>query len=53
MTAKELKKRLSSAGWRIIEGGRHELATHPDASIARPTHTAIIYLFIFMVRIVF
>ncbi len=30
MTAKELKRKLLAAGWRITEGGRHELATNPD-----------------------
>ncbi|MDR2897772.1 MAG: type II toxin-antitoxin system HicA family toxin [Spirochaetaceae bacterium] len=30
MTAKELKRKLVAAGWSIIGGSRHELATHPD-----------------------
>ena len=30
MTAKELKRRLKSAGWTVTQGSRHELATHPD-----------------------
>jgi len=30
MTAKELKKRLKAEGWKIEQGSRHELATHPN-----------------------
>ena len=30
MTAKELKRKLVAAGWVVKEGGRHEIATHPD-----------------------
>ncbi|MDR1136640.1 MAG: type II toxin-antitoxin system HicA family toxin [Clostridiales Family XIII bacterium] len=30
MTAKELKRKLITAGWTITEGSRHELATHPN-----------------------
>lgn len=30
MTAKELKRKLVAAGWMITQGGRHELATHPE-----------------------
>jgi predicted RNA binding protein YcfA (HicA-like mRNA interferase family) len=30
MTAKELRRKLNAAGWTIIEGGNHSLATHPD-----------------------
>jgi len=30
MTAKELKQMLKADGWIIIQGGRHEIATHPD-----------------------
>ena len=30
VTAKELKRKLIAAGWIIIEGGSHSLATHPD-----------------------
>jgi len=30
MTAKELKRDLVAAGWLIKQGGRHELAIHPD-----------------------
>ena len=30
MTAKELKRKLISEGWKISQGGNHELATHPD-----------------------
>ena len=30
MTAKELKRKLIAAGWKIEQGGRHEQATHPD-----------------------
>ena len=30
MTAKELKRKLTAAGWKITEGGNHSLATHPD-----------------------
>ena len=30
MTAKELKRKLIAAGWKIIQGGNHELASHPD-----------------------
>ena len=30
MTAKELKRRLTAEGWIITQGGRHEIATHPD-----------------------
>lgn len=29
MTAKELKRKLIAAGWKITEGGSHSLATHP------------------------
>jgi predicted RNA binding protein YcfA (HicA-like mRNA interferase family) len=30
MTAKELKRKLISEGWKITQGGRHELAIHPE-----------------------
>jgi len=30
MTAKELKRKLIAADWKIEQGGRHEIATHPD-----------------------
>ncbi len=30
MTAKELKRMLLAAGWKITEGSNHSLATHPD-----------------------
>ncbi|MDR2599665.1 MAG: type II toxin-antitoxin system HicA family toxin [Oscillospiraceae bacterium] len=30
MTAKELKRKLKAKGWIIKQGGRHELAIHPD-----------------------
>ncbi|MDR2559734.1 MAG: type II toxin-antitoxin system HicA family toxin [Oscillospiraceae bacterium] len=30
MTAKELKRKLTADGWNITQGGRHELATHPN-----------------------
>ena len=30
MTAKELKRKLIADGWQILQGGRHELAVHPD-----------------------
>ena len=30
MTAKELKRKLKADGWIITQGGRHELATHPN-----------------------
>ena len=30
MTAKELTRKLIAAGWKIEQGGRHAIATHPD-----------------------
>jgi predicted RNA binding protein YcfA (HicA-like mRNA interferase family) len=30
MTAKELKRKLIAEGWLVAQGGKHELATHPD-----------------------
>ena len=30
MTAKELKRILIKDGWKISQGGNHEMATHPD-----------------------
>ncbi|MCL2047588.1 MAG: type II toxin-antitoxin system HicA family toxin [Defluviitaleaceae bacterium] len=42
MTAKEFKKKIKAKGWTIIQGSRHELATHPDKpeiQIAIPRHT--------------
>ncbi|MCL2217992.1 MAG: type II toxin-antitoxin system HicA family toxin [Defluviitaleaceae bacterium] len=30
MTAKELKRKLIASGWKIEQGGRHEMATHPE-----------------------
>jgi predicted RNA binding protein YcfA (HicA-like mRNA interferase family) len=30
MTAKEIKRRLIADGWKILQGGNHELATHPN-----------------------
>jgi len=30
MTTKELKRELAAKGWIILQGGRHEIATHPD-----------------------
>ena len=30
MTAKELKRKLIAAGWKITQGSNHELATHPN-----------------------
>ncbi len=30
MTAKELKRKLVAAGWKITQGGGHEMARHPD-----------------------
>jgi predicted RNA binding protein YcfA (HicA-like mRNA interferase family) len=39
MTAKELKQKLIAAGWIITEGGRHQLATHPDKpGVLLPIH---------------
>ncbi len=39
MTAKELKRALTAAGWIITDGGRHELATHPNKpGIKVPIH---------------
>jgi predicted RNA binding protein YcfA (HicA-like mRNA interferase family) len=39
MTAKELKRKLVSAGWIIKEGGGHSMAIHPDRpSIKIPIH---------------
>ena len=39
MTAKELKRKLITAGWELSEGGRHSLATHPDKpGIKVPIH---------------
>ena len=42
MTAKELKRKLTAAGWVTTQGSRHELATHPDkpgVKISIPRHT--------------
>ena len=42
MTAKEFKKIIRAKGWKITQGGRHELATHPDkpeVQIAIHRHT--------------
>jgi len=42
MTAKELKRKLIADGWRITQGGQHELATHserPDVQILIHRHT--------------
>jgi predicted RNA binding protein YcfA (HicA-like mRNA interferase family) len=30
MTAKELKRKLLAAGWKITQGNKHEMATHPN-----------------------
>jgi len=41
MTARELKKKLIAAGWKIIEGKNHSLATHSEkigTQIAIPRH---------------
>jgi len=39
MTAKELKRKLTSAGWVITQGGSHEMATHPQKpGIKVPIH---------------
>jgi len=39
ITAKELKRKLISAGWKITQGGNHELATHPQKpGIKIPIH---------------
>jgi predicted RNA binding protein YcfA (HicA-like mRNA interferase family) len=39
MTANELKRKLIAAGWVITQGGRHELATHPEKpGIQVPIH---------------
>jgi predicted RNA binding protein YcfA (HicA-like mRNA interferase family) len=38
-TAKELIRKLTAAGWVIIEGGGHQMATHPDRpGIKVPIH---------------
>ncbi len=42
MTVKELKRKFIAAGWTIVDGTRHELATHPDkpgVKIAIHRHT--------------
>jgi predicted RNA binding protein YcfA (HicA-like mRNA interferase family) len=42
MTAKEFKRKIKAKGWKITEGSRHELATHPDkpgVQIAIHRHT--------------
>lgn len=42
MTAKDFKKKLKANGWTIVQGSRHELATHPDkpgVQIAIHRHT--------------
>ena len=42
MTARELKRKLTAAGWTITHGSKHELATHPakpGTQIAIPRHT--------------
>jgi len=42
MTAKEFKKKIRAEGWQIIQGKKHELATHPDkpgVKIAIHRHT--------------
>jgi len=39
MTAKELKRKLAAAGWKIEEGGNHSIATHTDKpGILVPIH---------------
>lgn len=30
MTAKEFKRKIMAAGWKITQGSRHEIAKHPD-----------------------
>jgi len=30
MTAKELKRKLVAAGWKIVQGSNHDLAIHPN-----------------------
>jgi len=30
MTAKELERKLIAAGWKLTQGGNHEMAKHPD-----------------------
>jgi len=42
MTAKDFKRKLKAQGWKITQGSRHELATHPDkpgVQIAIHRHT--------------
>jgi len=42
MTTRELKRKLISEGWKIAQGSRHELATHPNKpglKVAIPRHT--------------
>ena len=42
MTAKELKRKMIAAGWKIMQGGNHELAVHqnkPGVLIPIPRHT--------------
>ena len=42
MTAKAFKRKLVAKGWKIVQGSRHELATHPDkpdVQIAIHRHT--------------
>ena len=39
MTAKELKRKLIAEGWRISQGGNHEIATNPEKpGIKIPIH---------------
>ena len=39
MTAKELKRKLVANGWKISQGAKHEMATHPDKpGIKIPIH---------------
>jgi len=30
LTAKELKRKLKAAGWKLTEGGSHTIAIHPN-----------------------
>lgn len=44
MKAKELRAKLKKAGWVIMPGGRHDLATHPDVpgvKLVIPRHNEI------------
>ena len=39
MTAKELKRKLIAAGWKLKQGSNHEIAFHPDnPSVQIPIH---------------